>query len=122
MIENQGISLEQGRLVNTAETVVELTPSFAKLQAENGKTFNFTHVNDLTGDKKPPVCHAIYADIGREKRDGDLNYFNLSESNTMSKRHARIFWDPVHEGFYIQNLSKNKITVDCDEVSLGQEP
>ena len=40
----------------------------------------------------------------------------------MSKRHARIFWDPVHEGFYIENLSKNKITVDYDEVSLKEEP
>ena len=40
----------------------------------------------------------------------------------MSKKHSRIFWDPVHEGFFIENLSKNKIQVDGDDVIMNNEP
>ena len=48
-------------------------------------------------------------DIGREKRDGDPNYFCLADQNTISKKHAQISWDIVKHGFFIKNLSKNKI-------------
>ena len=94
------------------------------MHAENDRVFHFNHVNRLTDAQKKQFGHghSIFVDIGREKRTDDPSYFNLSESNTMSKKHARIFWDPIHEGFYIENLSKNKIQVDNEEVCLGQEP
>ena len=49
-------------------------------------------------------------EIGREKRQDDYNYFSLSDSNTLSKKHAIIFWDFEKMGFYIRNLSKNKVS------------
>ena len=50
--------------------------------------------------------------IGREKKTDDLNYFNLSDQNTLSKEHAVIFWDEAQQGFYIRNKSKNKVRTD----------
>ena len=44
--------------------------------AENGRSFYITESSSLT------------IDIGREKRANDPNYFNLSDQNTMSKKHA----------------------------------
>ena len=55
--------------------------AYAKLVGENGREFYIKENSNLQ------------IDIGREKKEGDLNYFNLSDSNTLSKKHAHIFWD-----------------------------
>ena len=31
--------------------------------------------------------------LGREKISGANDYFQIGDSNTISKRHAKIFWD-----------------------------
>jgi hypothetical protein len=54
--------------------------------------------------------------IGREKRE-DKTYFNLADSSTLSKQHAQIFWDVQKQGFFIQNLCKNKIYVEHEELA-----
>ena len=51
-------------------------------------------------------------EIGREKRLDDYNYFSLSDQNTLSKKHAIIFWDFEKQGFYVRNLSKNKVSIE----------
>ena len=66
--------------------------------SENGSNFYITERSCLT------------IDIGREKRINDPNYYNLSDQNTMSKKHAQIFWDSIENGFYIKNYSKNKVS------------
>ena len=49
--------------------------------------------------------------LGREKKDGDPAYFQIGESNTISKQHAKVFWDAQDRCFKIQNLSKNKVSL-----------
>ena len=68
--------------------------AYAKLVAENGKEF---YVNELD------------LEIGRESKLQCGKYFCLAESNTISKNHAKIFWDKASNSFMIQNLSKNKV-------------
>lgn len=51
----------------------------------------------------------LEVEIGRENSLKGPKYFCLSEINTISKNHARIFWDK--DAFYIVNLSKNKVRV-----------
>ena len=65
---------------------------------ENGREFYITEKSTLE------------IDIGREKRVDDPNYFNLSDQNTMSKKHASICWDEMENGFFIRNYSKNKVS------------
>ena len=56
---------------------------YGKLVAENGRSYM---IQDLQGQ--------IKFQIGREKRDlSDPTYFNLAETNTLSKKHVEIFWD-----------------------------
>jgi hypothetical protein len=55
--------------------------AYARLVAQNGREFYIKE-----GSKLEIM-------IGREKKADDLNYFNLSDSNTLSKQHATIFWD-----------------------------
>ena len=50
--------------------------ALACMEAENGRIFYITEKSTLT------------IDIGREKRVNDPNYFNLSDQNTMSKKHV----------------------------------
>ena len=73
-------------------------PALAMMECENGRIFYITDKSTLT------------IDIGREKRTNDPNYFNLSDQNTMSKKHVQIFWDSIEDGFYIKNYSKNKVS------------
>ena len=81
--------------------------SFGKIVAENGREYLIRQQDDGN------ICF----DIGREKRDdNDRSYFFLAESTTLSKKHAQIYWDVEKQGFYIQNLSKNKIYVETEEV------
>ena len=47
--------------------------------------------------------------LGREKVVSD-HYFQIGENNTISKKHARIFWDHNVQRWKIQNLSKNKVS------------
>ena len=72
--------------------------AYAKLLGENGREFYIREKSSLE------------IDIGREKRANDPNYFNLADQNTMSKKHASIFWDDIEAGFYIRNYSKNKVS------------
>ena len=51
-------------------------PALAMMECENGRIFYITDKSTLT------------VDIGREKRANDPNYFNLSDQNTMSKKHV----------------------------------
>ena len=71
--------------------------AYAKMVAENGREFYIKEDSSLE------------IDIGREKKDNDPNYFCLADQNTISKRHAQIAWDIQKQGFYIKNLSKNKV-------------
>ena len=71
--------------------------AYAKIIAENGRTFFITEQSSLE------------VDIGREKLLDDPNYFCLADQNTISKKHAQISWDIEKHGFFIKNLSKNKI-------------
>lgn len=52
--------------------------AYAKLVGENGKYFYITETE---------------LDIGREVRNNDPKYFCLAEHGTLSKNHAKIFWD-----------------------------
>ena len=49
--------------------------------------------------------------LGREKNQDTFNYFQIGETNTISKKHARIFWDNDAKCWKIQNLSKNKVSL-----------
>ena len=49
-------------------------------------------------------------EIGREMKLQGAKYWCVAESNTISKNHAKIFWNDG--AFYITNLSKNKIHVN----------
>ena len=71
--------------------------AFAKIVAENGREFYIREDSSLE------------IDIGREKRGNDPNYFCLADQNTISKKHVQITWDFTKQGFFIKNLSKNKI-------------
>jgi len=85
-------------------------PSYGKLVAENGKEY---YIRKHDGN--------ISFEIGREKRPlDDATYFNLDAANTLSKKHALIFWDIDKQGFFIKNLHKNKIHVEDEEVGLDQ--
>ena len=53
--------------------------------------------------------------LGREKNDIP-DYFQIGETNTISKKHARIFWDDSSRTWKIQNLSKNKIYVNVEQL------
>ena len=54
------------------------------------------------------VEHVI---LGRENKEA-TNYFQIGANNTISKQHAKIFWDQKQHCFKIQNLSKNKVSID----------
>ena len=82
--------------MNSAEQTTG-SAGFAMLVGENGREFVIREGSSLE------------IDIGREKREDDLNYFNLSDANIMSKRHATIFWNKLENGFYIRNHSKNQV-------------
>ena len=84
--------------------------AYAKLVAENGREFFIKEDSSLE------------VDIGREKRDNDLNYFCLADQNTISKKHAQISWDVSKHGFFIKNLSKNKIQVNNEDLTMNAEP
>ena len=49
-----------------------------------------------------------WVELGREPTLKGPNYFCIGESNTISKNHARIKWN--EDAFYIENLSKNKVS------------
>ena len=53
--------------------------------------------------------------LGREKKTAP-DYFQIGDSNTISKLHAKIFWDNTQKCWKIQNLSKNKIYVNFDSL------
>ena len=53
--------------------------------------------------------------LGREKILDD-SYFQIGENNTISKKHARVFWDKEFKCWKIQNLSKNKIYVNFESL------
>ena len=84
--------------MNTQNTESGAT-AFAKIVVENGREFYIREDSSLE------------IDIGREKRGDDPNYFCLAEQNTISKKHAQIFWDFRKQSFYIKNLSKNKVSL-----------
>jgi hypothetical protein len=87
-----------------------MEPCYGKLVADNGREY-FIQVYD----------GGIKFEIGREKKPlTDPCYFNLAETNTLSKKHAEIFWDIDRQGFFMKNLSKNKILVEDEEVAMGQ--
>ena len=48
--------------------------------------------------------------LGREKKVAK-DYFQIGESNTISKQHAKVFWDQKDECYKIMNLSKNKVSL-----------
>ena len=48
--------------------------------------------------------------LGREKKVSK-DYFQIGESNTISKQHAKVFWDQKDECYKIMNLSKNKVSL-----------
>lgn len=73
--------------------------AYGRIIAENGREFYIEEDSSLE------------IDIGREKRDRDPNYFCLADQNTISKKHAQISWDFSKHGFYIKNLSKNKVSM-----------
>ncbi len=52
--------------------------AFAKLVSENGKIF---YINELD------------IEIGRDPKLSSSKYFCLAETGTLSKNHAKIFWD-----------------------------
>ena len=72
--------------------------AFGKIVAENGREFYIKEDSSLE------------IDIGREKKGDDPNYFCLADQNTISKKHAQISWDFQKQGFFIKNLSKNKVS------------
>ncbi len=81
--------------------------AYGKLVADNEKEYFIRAQDD----------GQISFEIGREKRDlNDPAYFFLADSSTLSKKHAQIFWDIGKEAFYMQNLSKNKIYVEEQEI------
>jgi hypothetical protein len=94
--------------------------AYAKLVAQNEREFYIREGSKLE------------IEIGREKRQDDYNYFSLSDSNTLSKKHAIIFWDFEKMGFYIKNLSKNKVSnkqpnsmqiqIDSTDLASNQDP
>ena len=74
--------------------------AYAKIVSENNREFYITEESKLD------------IDIGREKKNPlDPNYFTLAEQNTISKKHANIFWDEAKQSFFIKNLSKNKVSI-----------
>ena len=83
--------------------------AYAKIIAENGRSFYIKEDSSLE------------IDIGREKKD-DPNYFCLADQNTISKKHAQIAWDITGHGFFIKNLSKNKIQVNNEDLTNNSEP
>ena len=60
--------------------------------------------------------NVLEINLGREKITDSNDYFQIGDSNTISKRHARIFWDNAQKCWKIQNLSKNKIYVNFDSL------
>lgn len=68
--------------------------AFAKIVCDNGREFYL----------KETEC-----EIGRDAKGQGPKYFCLSEQNTVSKQHAKIFWDQQQTGWFIRNLSKNKV-------------
>ena len=70
-------------------------PAYAKLINDQG---GFFFMNELE------------MEMGREIKLQGPKYWCVAESNTISKNHARIFWNDG--AFYITNLSKNKIHVN----------
>ncbi|CDW82396.1 fork head transcription factor 1 [Stylonychia lemnae] len=81
--------------------------AYAKLVSENFRVFYMTELE---------------VEIGREKKDNDPKYFCLAETGTLSKQHAKIFWDKDQNDFFIKNLSKNKIHVDFQELTNEKPP
>ena len=71
------------------------SPAYAKLVCDNGGFFYMTELE---------------LEIGRESKLQGPKYWCVAESNTISKNHARIYWNDG--AFYIINLSKNKIHVN----------
>ena len=59
--------------------------------------------------------------LGREKVYNN-EYFQIGDSNTISKRHAKIFWDNIDKNWKIENLSKNKIYVNFDSLMQSDKP
>lgn len=48
--------------------------------------------------------------LGRDAKENDLKYLCIDPKNTtISKQHAIIKWESELGGFYIKNLSKNKV-------------
>ena len=70
-------------------------PAYAKLVNEFGGFFDMKELE---------------MEMGREIKLQGPKYWCVHESNTISKNHARIYWNDG--AFYITNLSKNKIHVN----------
>jgi len=88
---------DKAKQANLACPTEKTERAYARIVAQNGREFYIKE-----GSKLEIM-------IGREKKADDLNYFNLSDQNTLSKQHATIFWNPDEQGFFIRNLSKNKV-------------
>jgi hypothetical protein len=68
--------------------------AYFRLVAENGKVFMGTETE---------------VEIGRDPTLEGSKYWCIQETNTISKNHARIHFDPSKNAFLIKNLSKNKV-------------
>lgn len=71
--------------------------AFAKIVSENGKEY---------------YLKELECEIGRDAKAQGPKYFCLSDHNTVSKQHAKIYWDAEKDGWFIKNLSKNKVRID----------
>ena len=60
--------------------------------------------------------------MGRENNKVSASYFQIGESNTISKKHARVFWDCAEKAWKIENISKNKIYVNFDQLLSTEAP
>eukprot|EP00347_Sterkiella_histriomuscorum_P012827 403367076 len=89
----QHLTIEQIDQLN--QQLEQSESAFAKLVCNNDKVFYMTELE---------------FEIGREVRPNDPKYFCLAETGTLSKNHAKIFWDKEKKSFMIQNLSKNKVS------------
>ncbi len=58
--------------------IVKGDTAYAKLVCENGKEF---------------YMKELECEIGREAKLSSPKYFCIAETNTISKNHAKIFWD-----------------------------
>ncbi len=97
----------------------------------NEYTFNETEDVESYGKLEGPdlkiYIKRLVLILGRDQikkidPEGEEQFVNLGESQTISRRHAKIFWNFKNSSWEIEGLSKNRVFVNGKNLKREEPP